>query len=279
MKRLIINADDLGINAQRTHGIFLCAEQGIVSSCSLLPNFADSNTAGRHARERDIDCGLHLNFTEGAPLSTQADISTLLTPDGLFLGKDALRRLLGEGSVDRTHMEREARAQVEWMLDIYGAPTHVDGHHHVHILPAVVPALLPVLDRYGIGLVRIPSELPLPPFGYNVSEEQLEKIRRIGAQAEQARTLYAAHGIRSTDHFRGATLVGNSSLKNLRHVLNKLPEGTTELMVHPGAPLPYGMPFDIDPQRQTELRMLLDETIPELIKSLKIELISFRDLL
>lgn len=59
----------------------------------------------------------------------------------------------------------------------------------------------------------------------------------------------------------------------------KLPEGTTELMVHPGSPLPYGLPFDIDPQRQTELRMLIDESIPELLKTQKVELISYRDLL
>lgn len=279
MKRLIINADDLGINPQRTHGIFVCAEEGVVTNCSLLPNFADSNTAAKHARERNVDCGLHLNFTDGGPLSKQSDIETLLTPDGFFLGKETLRRVLSENAVDRTHMEREARAQVEWCLDQYGSPTHLDGHHHIHIHPSVVPVLLPILERYGIGLVRIPAENPLPPFGYNVSEEQLEKTRNLTLQAEEARGLYAAHGIRSTDHFRGATLVGNSSLKNLRHVLNKLPEGTTELMVHPGAPLPYGLPFDIDPQRQTELRMLLDETIPELIRSLKIELISYRDLL
>lgn len=279
MKRLIVNADDLGINPQRTHGIFLCVEEGIVRSCSLLPNFADSNTAAKHARERDVSCGLHLNFTEGAPLSTQSDISSLLTPDGFFLGRQTLRRMLGNGEIDPMHIEREARAQVEWCFDTYGMPTHIDGHHHVHIHPVIVPLLLPIFDRYGIALVRIPSEVPLPPFGYNVSEEQLKKTEVINAQAEEARTLFAAHGIRSTDHFRGSTIVGNASLKNLRHILNKLPEGTTELMVHPGSQNAIGDAFELDPQRQTELRMLTDDSIPTLLTQLKIELCSFGDLL
>ncbi len=80
-KRLIVNADDLGINPQRTHGIFLCFEEGIVRSASVLPNFSDSNQAAKHARERGLSCGLHFNITEGAALCMLADIESLLSPD------------------------------------------------------------------------------------------------------------------------------------------------------------------------------------------------------
>jgi predicted glycoside hydrolase/deacetylase ChbG (UPF0249 family) len=277
VKRLIINADDLGVNTQRTHGIFICAEEGIVTSCSLLPNFADSNTAAKHARERDVDCGLHLNFTEGAPLSKQDDIRTLLTPDGFFLGRETFHRMLDAGDIQREHLEREARAQVEWIFDHYGPPTHLDSHHNTHIHPSIIPLLIPILDRYGISFVRITREHFDPPF--EVSDQQKEYVAGVTANAEEAFKLYSASGIRSTDHFRGLLLSGNASLKNLRHIIMKLPEGTTELMVHPGSPLPYGLPFDIDPQRQTELRMLIDESIPELLKTQKVELISYRDLL
>jgi chitin disaccharide deacetylase len=90
--------------------------------------------------------------------------------------------------------------------------------------------------------------------------------------------MYKAHGLETTDHFRGLTLAGNASLKNLRHIIGRLPEGTTELMVHPGSPISYGTPFDLDPQRQTELRMLLDESIPTALKEREIGLCSFADL-
>jgi predicted glycoside hydrolase/deacetylase ChbG (UPF0249 family) len=96
--------------------------------------------------------------------------------------------------------------------------------------------------------------------------------------SRKGQQIYLANDIASTDHFRGHTLLGNASLKNLRHVLNKLPEGTTEIMVHPGSAITYGTNFDLDPQRQTELRMLLDESIPQMINEKKIELISWNDL-
>jgi predicted glycoside hydrolase/deacetylase ChbG (UPF0249 family) len=278
MRRLIINADDLGINAQRSHGIFQCMEFGVVTSASLIPNGSDSDAAARRARERKVPVGLHLNLTEEYPLSKKEDVSSLVDAAGRFHDRHKLRGLLREGAIAREHLEREVRAQIEWMLDTHGAPTHVDGHHHVHVEAPVVSVLLPILERYGIRFVRIPCEEPLPPFGYVVPDAQLERTRAVNAVAKQAKLLFDEQGIGSADHFRGLTLVGNASLKNLRHVIGKLPEGTTELMVHPGGDTNYGTPFDLDPQRQTELRMLMDESIREELAERKIDLVSFADL-
>ncbi len=279
MRRLIINADDLGINSARSHGIFQTMEFGVVSNASLICSGSDADRAARHARERNVPTGLHLNLTDGWPISDPAHIESLLESTGDFRNCDSQKRLLAEGQIDPVHMEREIRAQVEWLLDHYGQPTHVDGHDHIHIHPAVTPLLIPILDRYGIGLVRLPIEDPLPPFGYIISPEQLAATQKLADEARKAQTLFAANGIRSPDHFRGATLLGNCSQKNLRHILARLPEGTTELMVHPGSMASTGSPFDLDPQRQTELQMLLNPDLPALLSERKIERISYRDLL
>lgn len=278
MRRLIINADDLGVNAPRSHGIFQCLEFGVVTSMTVIANGSDSEAATRHARERGLPAGLQLNLTQEYPVSKPAHIASLLDQNGVFLDFEHLRMALEEGKVEREHLDREIRAQLEWMLDVYGSPTHIASQDHVHIHPAIADALLPELERYGMRFVRIPCEEPLPPYGYEVSEERLAHVRTINALANTARSLYAAHGIESTDHFRGLTLEGNSSLKNLRHVITRLPDGTTELMVHPGSMSAYGTPFDLDPQRQTEFRMLTDPTIRSLLMEKKVTLCSYADL-
>ena len=48
MRRLIINADDLGADEARNEGIFEAIEAGVVTSASLLPN----GPALGHALER-----------------------------------------------------------------------------------------------------------------------------------------------------------------------------------------------------------------------------------
>jgi chitin disaccharide deacetylase len=279
MIRLVITADDLGVNTQRSHGIFQCAEFGVVTNASLLANGSDSDAAARHARERGVPTGLHLNLTEEYPVSRKEDVSSLVDANGRFFDRDRLRELFKEGKVERGHLEREVRSQVDWFFDAHGqAPTHVDGHHHIHVEPAVAETLIPVMERYGLRFVRIPCELPLPPFGYEVDDDKLARTAALNERALAARELYAAHGIGSTDHFRGLTLAGNASLKNLRHVIGRLLDGVTELMVHPGSPAAYGTPFDLDPQRQTELRMLLDDSIPKQLADKKVTLCSWADI-
>ena len=275
---LIINADDLGVNTQRTHGIFQCFEFGIVTSATLLPNATDSDRAGKQAREKKLPTGLHLNLTEEYPLSKAEGIESLLEGNGMFLVGDRMRKALDQGEVKKEHLEREIRAQMEWFFDTVGAPTHVDSHHHIHTHPMVAAALIPALERYGVRFVRIPLEEPLPPFGYIISDEQIEKVRRINDAANIARDMYGAYGIATSDHFRGLTLAGNAALKNLRHILGRLPEGVTELMVHPGSACTYGTPFDLDPQRQTELRMLTDVSIAEELCERGIKLGTYGDL-
>ncbi len=278
MRRLIINADDLGVNAQRSHGIFQCFEFGIVTNATLLANGQDSDRAAKQAREKNLPTGLHLNLTDDYPLSKRETIETLVEGNGTFLSKEKFFRALEKGAVEKEHLEREIRAQVEWFFDHVGSPTHVDGHHHIHTHRFIVDALIPILERYGTRLVRIPLEQPIPPFGYIISDEQIEHVKRVNDAAREAKKIYSAYGIGSTDNFRGLTLAGNASLKNLRHIIGRLPEGTTELMVHPSSAISSGTPFDLDPQRQTELRMLTDESIRDELAERSITLCSYADL-
>ncbi len=277
MRRLIINADDLGIASQRSHGIFQCHEHGVISSASLIPNFGDSDVAARHARERDLPTGLHINLTDGSPISRTQDISSLLTMDGYFLGRETFERCLREEAIERVQLEREVRSQLEWFLEHYGQPTHVDSHHHIHVHPVVAPVVVALLDRYGIAFVRIPSE-PIPRLGFELEEDRKIWVEALSKQAEHARTLYSAHGIQSTQHFRGLALAGNASQKNFRHTLGSLEEGVTELMMHPGSANPSGGVFEADPQRATELNILMNPDTVEELRERKIELCSYGDL-
>ncbi len=278
MKVLIINADDLGINSARSHGIFQAFEQGAVRSATLITNGSHAATAAKWAREKGLATGLHLNLTDGFPMSTPEDVRTLLRPNGEFYDRDEIERQLRENMVDPVHIEREIRSQVEWFYDHHGQPTHVDGHHHIHIHPAIIPLLIPILDRYGIAFVRIPSE-PLPPHGFEISPEHLRHTQAIVDRAESARILFSANGIRSTDIFRGLALAGHASKRNLRHVFSRLPlEGSLEIMVHPGSPAAEGTEFDLDPQRQTELNMLTDPEAMEMAAKYGFTLGSYADL-
>jgi hypothetical protein len=50
------------------------------------------------------------------------------------------------------------------------------------------------------------------------------------------------------------------------------------MMFHPGSPNPHGEPFDADPQRQTELNVLLDTDVLKELAEREIQLCSWGDL-
>jgi len=133
---------------------------------------------GTEVRVRTI-----FNLTEEYPLSDQADVSSLVSKSGQFFEVIAFLRLLDEGKIEREHLEREIRAQIQWCFDQGLSPTHVAGNWVAHVHPAVAHALIPAMERYGLHRVRIPCEEPLPPegrsLGVEVPEAQLAEIREI----------------------------------------------------------------------------------------------------
>lgn len=254
-----------------------CLDAGTVTSLSLIPNMADSENAARRARERSLPVGLHLNITDGSPLSAERDVATLLQASGYFMEPLRLRQAFASDEVQHEHIERELRAQIEWFLERVGQPTHCDAHHHMHVHPSIAPLLGVILERYGIQCVRLPRE-PIDDLRWEISEERREHIQRTNVESAAAAKVWEEHGLRWPDHFRGLALSGQASAKRLRHVLSSLPEGVIELMVHPGAADPEGDEFGKDPQRETECNMLLDPELPGLLMSRGIELISYADL-
>jgi len=144
---LIANADDLGASPRVTKAILECVDAGAISSISAMVWMHGTSRAADEVRGRGLPIGLHLNLTmpfddpdvPGGPMERQRLLTTLLTKDSWMEPPD----LSGVESVVHTAVAEqlaEFRAR-------FGEPTHIDGHHHVHLNGAVleaVPADLPV---------------------------------------------------------------------------------------------------------------------------------------
>lgn len=277
-RQLIINADDLGIDPARSHGIFQTMEFGSVSSATLLTGMAESQRSILHAKHEDLPVGLHFNISEGSPICKQEDVATLVNRDGFFWGKSETRQELDDGRIKKEHIERELRAQMEWFIDHRGqSPTHVDGHHHLHVHPMIAPLIGPILENCGVQWVRVPEEMP-EDTKWDLEPERIAHMTLVSSEARQARKHFHAQGLRTSDAFRGMAIVGESGARKFRNMLCAIPEGITEVMVHPGMCDPLGTEFSRDPQRETEMRMLLDPEMRSLFAQQKIELCSYRDL-
>ena len=279
MKYLIINADDLGADVYRNQGIAEAVDAGVVTSVSVLvngPAFDDALARLPAWQGRGVSVGLHVNLSEGYPVCK--GLSVLPDDHGCLRGKSSTHNLLMQKG--NHELEREVALEIEAQIGLLESKTirisHLDGHQHVHVFPAVIAAAVRAAQRHGIAWLRIPEETAsdhLPDRG-EANHDHTEVLRREAAMfsrlAAAARPFLNGSGVRTTDHFRGLYLKGRLSFPRLEELLNDLPTGLTELMVHPGrAPAGPGQgPFaafsNVD--REGELDVLLD---PRLLKVLK----------
>ena len=274
VRRVIINADELGIDEPRNLGILEAHRKGIVTSATLLANSLHLETVAGWIRESPrLGVGVHLNLTEGPAVLSHP--KTLADRRGHFYGKAEARRRLMEGRMDPEEIQAEFDLQIRRVRDAGIEPTHLDSQDHIHLYPGVMSAVCWAAKRHGIDRVRLPRE-PVPAPGTLSSQVYWEMIRYQGLVSRAAETL-AAEGMRTTEHFRGIALTGGIHFDRFLDVLARLPEGTTELMVHPGHREPGGKSFPSE-DRQKELNILTDPETRKAVDGYGIELICFRDL-
>lgn len=272
MRRLIVNADDLGCGSERDRGIFQSFSRGIVTSASLLANGPGFASAAATARELGLPLGVHLNLSEGMPL--RGPIAGLTSVAGVFPGKTELRRFLAGGEADPAPLYHELAAQIEKVLAAGLIPDHLDTHQHFSLFPVAATILLDLAREYTIPALRLPA--PVEPPAADPDGElgaDLALYRRLSpAFTAQLR----CSGVGAPDGLFGMPLLNRLNQESLLATLRSLPEGTWEMMVHPGYP-DDNSPFS-GAARHTELVALTSPIIAAELHCCGITPINFREL-
>ena len=287
MKSLIVNADDLGWTDGVNRGILDASRGGIVTSTSLLANgmaFAEAVKAAKSAP--GLAVGVHLNLSDGAPVAEPESVMSLLDGQGKFAGgPESLLLKRARRGLALAEVECEWDAQIRKVRDAGIRPTHLDGHKHVHMLPGLFEVALRLAKRHGIEAMRVALEesslrAALSSGGKHnprVVMKQGVQARGLKLLARDARAQARRAGIATADYFCGIAQTGELTREGVELFLKSLPEGTTELMCHPG----YAdealqkSPTRLQASRQKELQILTDTRIRNLVASQGIRLIDY----
>jgi hopanoid biosynthesis associated protein HpnK len=244
VKHLIVNADDFGLTKQVNRGIVEAHHNGIVTSTTLLANGeAFESAVALASRAPQLGIGAHLNLSEGTPISPPSTIPSLVDSRGrlhLTPGRLAMGILLGRISL--SDVERELRAQVEKVLRAGISPTHFDGHKHIHVLPRVSALVVRLAQQYDIPGLRCPIEKPAGltrllgsrPRKYGPVIKQYVVGRQVSRFARRFKKKLEQGGLVCPLSFLGLSETGFLDVGALRDILTRLPQGTSELMCHPG---------------------------------------------
>jgi hopanoid biosynthesis associated protein HpnK len=285
-RNLIVNADDFGWTAGVNRGIAEAHRNGIVTSASLLANGEAFAEAVELARATSgLGVGVHLNLNDGPPVARREAVPTLVNDEGQFEGgPDGLLLKIATRGLSIREVEMEWGAQISKVREAGVEPTHLDGHKHVHMLPGLFEVALRLAKRHGIGAIRVSHEASGLRAALSTGELRAAVVLKQGVQARglkllarDAREQAERAGVSTADYFCGIAQTGELTKEGVARLLRSLPEGTTELMCHPG----YAdealrkTATRLQGSRQKEVEILTDIEIRNLVASQGIRLIDY----
>jgi hopanoid biosynthesis associated protein HpnK len=234
LKRLIVTADDFGAALQVNDAVEAAHRGGVLTAASLMvaaPAAADAIARAR--RMSSLRVGLHLVLVEGRPVLPAHALSHLVGGDGLFRTDMAgLGAAIAFSSQARSQLAAEISAQFEAFRDSGLALDHCNAHKHFHLHPVVGRLLVDIGARFGLHAVRVPLE----------SVAQLRRIERRTVSAAALLSAPFAHllrrrvraaGLLAPDQVFGLRWSGQMTRPRLTGLIANLPEGLTEIYLHP----------------------------------------------
>lgn len=232
VRRLIVNADDLGLTTGVNEAIVQAHEQGILTSASLMAGGPAVDHAIAIARNHPrLGIGCHLTLVDGRPAAPLSDVGSLVDARGWFRPSwKAFILALVAGRISLTEVERELTAQINRLATAGVRLTHLDSHKHVHAYPPIFSIVAGLAARYGIPAVRVPFETPVA--SVLLSSAGVTNLAMWPWAAIDRRR--AARLRLNLPAFTGRFVTGTLTLPALLGAIRRVPSGVTELMVHPG---------------------------------------------
>jgi predicted glycoside hydrolase/deacetylase ChbG (UPF0249 family) len=244
-RTLAVCADDFGLAPELSRSIAQLAQRARLTAVSCITNSAHwaGDAALLEALPASVDVGLHLNLTEGVPISARLARRWPRLP--------GLPRLIAQahlGLLPISEIRVEVHAQLAAFSQARGEPpAFIDGHQHVHHLPAVRDMILDMVEHVQpLPAVRSTGRLLGP--GHAVKRWLIEATggRALARQLQRRvlahnSVLLGAYDFVQTDYRR-----------LMQGWLRALPPGGGLLFCHPGRATGAGWGDPIAAARERE---------------------------
>jgi hopanoid biosynthesis associated protein HpnK len=234
VKRLIVNADDLGLTPGVNRGILQAFQDGIVTSASLLVTGSAFEEAVALARQNpELDVGLHLALVEERAVLRRELLPTLVDETGRFprtSGEFFRRAFLGR--INWNEVEREIASQIAHFQKTGLRLSHLDSHQHLHVFPPVFRIVTRLTRGMNTVWIRNPAGPWQKPPGVRIGRW----VKRLGLNLASlsARALHGPPLPQMHDGMYGFEVSGCLTRSALEQILPKIPDGLYELICHPG---------------------------------------------
>jgi len=286
VRRLIVNADDFGFTSGVNQAIIEAHTKGVVTSSTLMATgraFEEAISLAKGMPKLSVGC--HVVLIDGEPVTDPQRISSLTKAREFRVGLKsfALRALTGRMAANEITFE--VAAQIAKLQSAGISVSHVDTHKHTHLFPQILRPLLRAARECGVRAVRNPFGPRLPLRSSRLMAKpslwtRYSELRVLERFASKFREAVLREGFVAPGGTLGIEVTGSLDERLFQAIASSMPDGTWELVCHPG----YNDPdlraarTRLRESRETELRVLTLPSARNLLSQRGIRLISYREL-
>ena len=273
-RRFIVTvADDFGKTPSVNAAVAEAHDRGILTSASLMAAGGAFDDAVKTLQERKaLSVGIHVTLCDGRAVSTPSAIPGLAAADGFFERNPVKAWLRYSGRRLRPQIEREVKAQFNRLEEAGIHPTHIDGHHHLQMHPAIFDILCREAETRGIRWIRMPKE----PLSAMLRMRSSQRGTMPFLEWAVFGLLRAFHkkkagriGLYSPGHVFGLSRTGSIDEGYLLRVLERVSGPVDEFFAHPDVSNEEG---------RRDLGAFTSQAVRERIASLGLTVAGYREL-
>jgi hopanoid biosynthesis associated protein HpnK len=278
LKRLIVTADDFGAAREVNDAVEAAHRGGILTAASLMVGAPEATDAVARARRMpSLRVGLHLVLVEGRPVLSASAVPRLVDGNGLFrYDMAALGAVMFFNPQARRELAVEITAQFEAFRATGLTLDHCNAHKHFHLHPVIGRLMVEIGHRFGLRAARVPLE---PGHVLRKIEPQTPAAGVVltAPFALLLRRRFRAAGLLAPDSVFGLHWSGHMTRSRLSGLIRNLPEGLSEIYLHPATgPFAGSAP---DYRYQEEFEALMAPEIVAAARDPSLRLGGFRDFL
>lgn len=234
MKQLVVTADDFGAAREVNEAVEIAHTRGVLTATSLMVAAPAANEAVALAKRiPSLRVGLHVVLVEGKPVLPPSQVPDLVDSTGHFRTDMAASgaKMFFFPRV-RRQLAREIEAQFEAFRATGLALDHVNAHKHFHLHPTIASEILRVGETFGMHALRVPRE-PRNVLA-EIEQQPADPVSAITTpwSALLVRRL-KANGVLAPDQVFGLRWSGAMTASRVHALLDRLPDGLTEIYLHP----------------------------------------------
>ena len=219
--------------------------------------------------------GLHLVLVEGKPVLPPAQVPDLVDAAGNF--RNAMARA-GAAMFFFPNVRRQLEAEMQAQFRAFAATglalDHVNAHKHFHLHPTIAGLMVKFARAFGAKGARVPLE-PQDVLVQIADHKVSGTVALTTPFARALRRRFEREGIAAPDQVFGLAWSGAMRADRLEGLLAHLPEGLSEIYMHPATgSYPGSAPGY---EYAAELAALTDPRMAGLLKAQDIRLGGFGD--